>query len=128
MSINDKLEGRESEISSFKKLIITARTDNASPVKLKIAVISKDAVSFASYVTVNNQLQHIKIPLSELKPDSSLLLPRPYPAFQPLGFTSSSSKILNLKNADKLQISYAPEVSNNILVYSIEIGSVFLSK
>jgi hypothetical protein len=128
LSIADKPQGRKSEISSFKKIIIAARTDNASPVKLKVAVISKDAVSFASYVTVNNQLHDIEIPLSELKPGSSLLLPRPYPSFQPLGFTLSSSNNFDLKEADKLQISYVPNVSGNNIPFTLEIGSVFIQK
>jgi len=128
MSIKDKLQGRESEIPSFKKIMIAARTDNASPVKLKIAIINKDAISFTFYVTVDNQLQNIEIPLSELKRDSSLLLPRPYPAFQPLWFTSASSQVFDLKDADKLQVSYVPDASNDNMPCYIEIGSVFLKK
>jgi hypothetical protein len=41
LSIADKMEGRKSEISSFNRLIITARTDNALPIKLKVAFVSK---------------------------------------------------------------------------------------
>ncbi|MEJ7682572.1 MAG: hypothetical protein WKG06_32900 [Segetibacter sp.] len=96
--------------------------------KLKVAFISKDGVSYAVYININKQLQNIEIPLSDLKLDSFLLLPRPYPAFQPLWFVSSSSKSFTLEDADRLQISYAPAVSNDNTPQSIEIGSVFLRK
>lgn len=128
LSVADKTEGQKSEISSFNKLVITSRTDNTLPVKLKVTFISKDAGSIASYVTLNNQLQNIEIPLSDMKVDSFLLLPRPYPSFQPLWFPSSSSQVFDLKNTDKLQVSYVPDVSNDNIPCSIEIESVFLKK
>lgn len=123
-----KQAGRKSEISLFNKLLITARTDNASPVKLKVAFISKDAVSFASDVTLTNQLQTFEVPLGDLKVDSFLLLPRPYPGFQPLWFATPSLKNFVLENADKLQISIRPEVSGNGNSGNLEIESVFLTK
>lgn len=128
LNIAEKTAGRKSEISSFKKLVITAKSNDALPEKLKVAVVSKDGVSFASYVTLNNQLRNIEIPLNDLKVDSSLLLPRPYPGFQPLWFTTSFSTGFNLKDADKLQISCVPGASNNQIPYNIEIESVFLKK
>jgi len=128
LSIKDKIKGRKSEIASFKKLIITGRTTSSSPVKLKVSLISNDAVAYSSYVTVNNQLKYIDISLSNLKINSSLLLPRPYPGFQPLSFTSSSSVSFNLNNADKLQISFAPDQINYPLPCVIEIGNVSLKK
>ncbi len=90
--------------------------------------MSAKAVSFASNITVNNKFADIEIPLSDLKTNSFLLLPRPYPAFQPLWFTSSSLKAFDLNNSDKLQISFAPEVSNDNIPQSIEVESVFLKK
>ena len=42
----DKLKGRSSELESFDKLIIRAKTGNEQPVQMKVTLTTADAISF----------------------------------------------------------------------------------
>ncbi len=83
-----------------------ARTANDEPVQMKLALITKDAQAFATYPILTNQFKEIEIPLHTLMPDSSLLLPRPYPGFLPLWFKSSSNMPFNLIDAERVEVSF----------------------
>jgi hypothetical protein len=124
----DKLKGRASESSFFNKLVVRARVQNGSPFQLRVALINSDASSYAAYVELSNEFKDIEIPLSTFKPDSSLLLPRPYPDFQPLWFKAARFSGLNLSQADKLEVTIGnrsdPALINQPL--GVEIESVRL--
>lgn len=126
----DKVKGRQSELASFDKLVVKARTDNTAPVQVKISLITDDALACAAYITVNNKFQQIEIPLRSLKPTPFILLPRPYPGFQPLWFKPGSVEPFDLRQAEKLEITIgnglAPEDAKK--PYSLEVESVWLEK
>ncbi|MBA2561548.1 MAG: membrane or secreted protein, partial [Chitinophagaceae bacterium] len=126
----DKLNGRKDEISSFNKLVIKARTDNIQPTQIKVALILNDGSSYAAYAGINNDFQNIEIPFSDLKKDSALLLPRPYPGFLPLYFKANTGRPFNVANAEKLEISFGYETSqkNSGESYSLETGCIWLKK
>jgi hypothetical protein len=126
----DKLKGRQSELTSFTKLVVRGRTANAEPVKVKVALLGKDASSYASYVLFTNILQNIEIPLNSLRQDSLLLLPRPYPGFQPFWFKAGNRTGFDLTQAEKLEILVGPALSpaDSDKPYSLEVESVWLEK
>ncbi len=126
----DKLNGRKDEISSFNKLVIKARTDNIQPTQIKVALILNDGSSYAAYAGINNDFQNIEIPFSDLKKDSALLLPRPYPGFLPLYFKANTGRPFNVAKAEKLEISFGYETSqkNSGESYSLETGCIWLKK
>ncbi|MCW3107432.1 MAG: rane or secreted protein, partial [Segetibacter sp.] len=126
--IAGKLHERQSEIASMDKMIVRARTSDAEPVKMKIVVLTKDGVAFATSITVTNQFQNKEIPLNSFKPDSTLLLPRPYPGFQPLKFYSTATPGFNLSNIDKLQVLFEEDKSSTAALKSFELESIFLDK
>jgi Cellulase (glycosyl hydrolase family 5) len=64
----------------------------------------------------------ISIPLSSLAPGKSLLLPRPYPGFQPLWFDSKLTGRLSVSNIDKLEFIF---ISDGI-PRTISIGRISL--
>ncbi len=127
--IGDKLNGRRSELPFFTKVVVRARMQSSSPARLRIALIYADAASYAAYVNLNNEFTNIEIPLSAFKPDSSLLLPRPYPDFQPLWFKAQSFSGLNLNQADKLEITAGSYLSSDggNQPLEIEVASVWLA-
>ncbi len=92
---------------------------------MKINLVTRDAQAFAEYVTLDNQFREIEIPLSDLKKDSYLLLPRPYPGFLPLRFTSAATNPFTISDAEKLEISFSAKNENPT---SIEVESVWLKK
>ncbi len=130
-SFVEKVKGRLDELKSFDKLIVRARTDNAVPVKVKIALINSDALSVSSSITLTSDFRDVEIPLDKLAPDSALLMPRPYPGFLPLVFkgTRSDNK-LNLADAEKIEITVGPGIPSSELnkPYNLEVECIWLQK
>jgi hypothetical protein len=126
----DKLKGRISEMNSFDKLLVRAITAETQSVKAKITLINKDAFAFSTFITLTNSFQDLEIPLNNLKQDSMLLMPRPYPEFMPLRFKASGSSVFNLSEIEKIQITIGSDVNASELKkpYSMEIGSMWLEK
>jgi hypothetical protein len=126
----DKLKGRSSEINSFDKLVIRARTSEAQSVKAKITLIDKNAFAFSSSFTLSNNFQDIEIPVNELKPDSMILLPRAYPEFMPLWFKATGESSFNLSEIEKAQVTVGSDLDEPELKkpYSLEVASIWLQK
>jgi hypothetical protein len=129
--LGDKLKGRITEAESFTKLMIRARTPEPNPVKIKVTLTNSDAVSFSTFITLNNLLQDIEISLNELKPDSILLLPRPYPGFMALKFKGDSpATTFTVAGLEKIEITVGTDIptSEYNKPYNFEIGSIWLQK
>jgi hypothetical protein len=126
----DKLKGRFSEINSFNKLVIRARTLEPQPVKAKITLINKDGFAFSSSVTLTNSFQDIEIPLTDLKPDSMMLLPRPYPEFMPLWFKAKGESSFDLSEIEKVQVTIGTDVKESEFKrpFNLEVQSIWLPK
>jgi len=127
----DKLKARHSELASFDKLVIRAKTTNSRAIKLKVILTTADAVSFAGDVTLSDHFEDIELPLTNLGLDSSMLLPRPYPDFMPLFFKSSASaKSFKLSEAEKIEVLTGYDILpvNVGKPYTLEIASIWLEK
>ncbi|GHA76159.1 cellulase family glycosylhydrolase [Pontibacter akesuensis] len=126
----DKLEGRQSELASFDKIIIRARTTNTKPVQAKLTLITDDASGYAAQVTLDNMMREIEIPLNSLKPSSFMLLPRPYPGFHPFWFKPGKVEPFKLEQAEKLEITIGAGLSpaEKSQPFSFEVESVRLEK
>lgn len=126
--IADKIKNRLPEVATYSKVVIRARLQSGQSGKLKLALMNNDASAYGASVDLTGQFKDIEIPLSEFKPDSSLLLPRPYPGFLPLWFKASSFSGLNIPKLDKLEITageaLAPDQYNK--PFGIEVESVTL--
>ncbi|MBK8089983.1 MAG: cellulase family glycosylhydrolase [Chitinophagaceae bacterium] len=126
--IGNKLQQRSSELNSFTKIILRARTENKEPLNVKITLVSKNGFAFAAIVSLSNQFRDMEIPLVHFKNDKALLMPRPYPGFQPLYFQLSAvDEALNLKNIEKIEITVSPLIQqSNNKSYSLEIEKIVL--
>ena len=125
--ISGKLKGRQSEVTSFDKIVIRARTSEAKATKIKVALITKEGAAFTGFITTTAKLENLEIPFSKLKNDLFLLLPRPYPGFQPLQFYNSTGTF-NINDLDKLQVLVVADEQVNTTPVSVEIESIFLQK
>lgn len=127
---DDKLKGRKEELSSAKKLVISARTSRPEGSMMKVSLISKTAVAYAAYFRIHDTFQDIEIPLENLKIDSMLLLPRPYPGFLPLWFGANDRELFDIHNAEKLEVSFGFDLKEQDAgkAFNVEIGSVVLKK
>lgn len=128
--IGDKLLGRVDDIKTFTKVIVRAKMHNGSPSKLRIAITTADAATYAAYVDLTDEFKNIDIPLTNFKADSSLLLPRPYPGFLPLWFKAGNFTGLNLEKMDKLEFTIGnilnPSQYNQPL--GIDVEAIWLDK
>ena len=129
LQLGDKIKGRVSELASFKKIVVRARSNNDRHVPLKLSLISSGAQAFSARVTLDGTFREYEILLNDLKKDRFLLLPRPYPSFLPLWFQPKTEKPFDIKDMEKLEVSFqkqdqpGPET-----VSGIQIESVWLTK
>jgi len=126
--VGDKIKNRLPEVSSFSKLVIRARVISGQAGKLTLALIGNDASAYSSTFELTDQFKDIEVSLSTFKPDSSLLLPRPYPGFLPLWFKASSFSGLSISKLDKLEVTAGNDLSpdNYNKPFGIEVESVTL--
>jgi hypothetical protein len=97
----DKMKGRMTELDSMTKLVVKARTSESRPIRAKIILTDRDAVSYAAFIDLSNSFKEIQVPLSNLVPDSALVLPRPYPGFLPVKFKANANGKFNLMEIEK---------------------------
>jgi hypothetical protein len=128
--IGDKLKQRGSELSSFDKIIARGRTTNAPSMTIKITLVDKNGFAFGATVPLTNNVSDMEVPLGNFKIDSALLMPRPYPGFQPLYFRSApTAGVLNLENIEKLEITTPPFMQTpGNKDHGFEIESIKLGK
>jgi hypothetical protein len=126
----NQLSNRLSELSSYKTIVVRARTTSQQPINVKLVIITKDAFSFAANITLTSTFQDVEIPVSRLQIDSMLLLPRPYPGFMPLWFSPAGQNTFTIADIEKLQITIGSDVlpADFNKPYSMEIESVWLKK
>jgi hypothetical protein len=111
-------------------LVIRARTAGNVPLKVKIVLTDKDALSVSSSITLTNTFQDIILPLKNFTADSVLLLPRPYPGFMALRFKASGNGSFKLNDVEKIELTTGSDLpaSEFKKQYDIEIGSIWLQK
>ncbi|WP_439882555.1 cellulase family glycosylhydrolase [Pontibacter sp. MBLB2868] len=128
--IADKLKGRTTEIPGFTKIVLRARSAIPKPIKVRVALISDDATAYVAYVTVGQNLKDIEIPLSSLKPEKHVLLPRPYPGFHPFWFAPDKPEPFKLNQAEKLEVLTGKGINQGEqgASYSLDVESVQLQR
>jgi hypothetical protein len=119
----EKIQGRRSELSSFTKLVVRARA--AQNTSATVSLITTGADAYGASLPLTNAWRDIEIPLGSLKKTSYLLLPRPYPGFLPLRFTSARTLPLNIAEAERVEITFGEGASSPV---SIEVEAIRLEK
>ncbi len=130
-SFPDKLKGRMGEMGSFDRLILRARTSNSGPLKAKVALLFADGSSVSAFVSLPNDFKDLEIPINSFIPDSSLLLPRPFPGFQPLAFKANKlNNKINLSQAEKIEVTIGAGIPSADLKksYNLDVESIWLQK
>jgi len=121
--IADYLEGRVADLAQMKTLVIRLKS-NGSGTKVKVGLIDADAHFFSKAISANQAFQEIEIPLNQFKADQQLLLPRPYPGFLPLSYQSPTKADFDLKNMEKLEVTFGS--SENLEPVNLTISAVYL--
>ena len=122
----DKLKGRNPE--SFRKLVIRARTTGTQPVNAKLTLINQDGYAFSTVINLGDAFQNVEIRLDDLKADSMLLLPRPYPGIQPLWFKATGASKFKILEAEKIQVTIGTDILSSEFKkpYGLEVESIWL--
>lgn len=115
------LLSRQADVAVYRNLVIEASADHE--ISLNLNLITRTAISYGSNVKLSSKTQKIKIPLAGLKPSPLLLLPRPYPGFEPLYYQSDNTSPFQLSDIEKFQFSYQLPANEeqNITIYSIRL-------
>jgi len=128
--LTDKLAGRQSELNSFSKLIVKAKTQNTEPVKMKIALVDDEGSAWSAYVMVPGGFADIEIPVTNLQKDSYMLWPKPYPGFLPASFKNDGNTVFNMSRINMLEIVIGQDApaGQPSKSYNLDIESVVLQK
>ena len=118
----EQIAGRSGELSSFSKLVIWARA--SASINAKISLLTTGADAYAATVNLDKEWKEFELSLGSLQPSSFLLLPRPYPGFQPLEFQSTKTPPFAITEIERLEVSVSP-VAQPV---QWEIGGVWLAK
>jgi hypothetical protein len=120
--VKDLLRDQD-DLSAYRFLVIDAGAN--VDLSLNVNLISGSAISYGHSVKPERQNHEIRIPLSALTPSPLLLLPRPYPGFEPLYFQSAATEKFNIAGIEKFQLSYQlPENTEG----TIMIGKIRLER
>jgi hypothetical protein len=121
-----KVEGRKSELPTFTRLVFRARA--STPTTLQVSLITTDAGAAGTAVPVGTEWKEIASSINSLQPTGFLLLPRPYPGFQPLLFKTEGVKPFHLSAAERLEIRFQPSAGGTTSPLTVEVGAVWLAK
>jgi hypothetical protein len=126
-AVANQLKGRSSELPAFNTVVVRARVVGKAAATARVALVTTNAAAFAAPVTLGNDFQDIDLSLQNLVTDQVLLLPRPYPGFQPLWLKETAHSIFDLHKLDKIEITNIPALAGaGIVPYTIEIEAVWL--
>ena len=122
-NFNRKTEGRKMAFLEGDKLIIKAESLSNKPVKLQVALVTKDGSSFGKIIELHPEVKEYEILLAELQPVKMVTLPRPYPSFLPYYFEHQETSF-GLENAEALQFSIGPGLSPEEQKQPKEVGII----
>ncbi|RYY39134.1 MAG: membrane or secreted protein [Chitinophagaceae bacterium] len=89
---------------------IAVRGRSAEGRKVRIRLIDRHGRSVEADAALTPATATVEIPLTSFVRGGYLLLPRPYPGFQPLTFTSDASSPFDLAELDKIECSFGHDI------------------
>ncbi|RIV21295.1 membrane or secreted protein [Fibrisoma montanum] len=106
----DKISGRKAELSACTRLLVRGRSDKEKPVRVNVSLISRDGNAYGTVVSLPQQMTEVDVPLSRLTQEAMLLLPRPYPDFQPLTFQPAGPAPFAVASIEKVEIRVEQDI------------------
>ncbi len=121
----DKLASRASNLDAMKQVILRAKGQQAGE-RVKVVFITKSAAAFSTEFELGTAFSDNRISLNQLRPDSFLLLPRPYPGFLPLYFDGRMDMGFRLEDLEKVQLIFLNPKERGTRSQTVEIESIEL--
>lgn len=110
--IKDNINSREGNLTHFTRINIKARSLTNTPLKLQVALVMDNGMSFGGMVEISDKTDIYSIELSSLKPVKTVTLPRPYPSFLPYYFDHELSDSFDINRVESIQFSIGPGLND----------------
>ncbi len=131
--ISHKISPRKEHLKQAKKLVVQLRGVSSSQ-ETYITLVESDGTAWTKKLALTEAWQNLEIPLNELEPAKSAMLPLGYPGrwnywFAPAAGRGKPGDRINLSNLERLQLSIRPATGNNPAIKAdswIEITSATL--
>ncbi len=126
--VGKRISGRNSTMGNENQIVVRARSDYGSEATLGVILVENNGQSFRADISLTKKFKDFRIPLTAFKPDSMLLLPRPFPGFLPYWFKSKENKSLDIHKLQDIQFVMGPvkPVAKNKRVYSFTVESAWI--
>lgn len=108
--VDDVIQKENKLVKTTKSLRISASSGLKENQKVQIALQLKNGKVFGKTINLISEKKEIIIPFSELIEVPLVLLPRPYPDFQPYFFQSKSNQKFEASEIEAIQISMGPNI------------------
>ncbi len=125
-NFEQKVKGRESDLSAKTKLVFKAESLSNHPEKIQLAIVNAKGYSFGKIVEVSPGINEYSVNISDLKPVKTVSLPRPYPSFLPYYFEHPDDGSLEITSAEAVQFSIGPGIEEENYQKPHEIGIISL--
>jgi hypothetical protein len=114
-NFRNKTAAKPGALKSAKKLIVRGNSIMAQPLKIQIALITKAGSTYGGIIELGTSTGDYEIDLNKLKEVRMVTLPRPYPTFLPYYFIPGDTIPFNIEDAETIQISVGPGLSETAL-------------
>ena len=109
--------------NQFTQLKINAKSEK-EPVTVEITLISKSGGMYSGKTTITSNSTLQSISLKDFIPGKMMLLPRPFPGFQPFWYSNPNQQAFNLNDIERIQLVIP--VEGNDENPSFEIKSIYI--
>lgn len=127
--IKQSLENKLSDAENFDAIEIEAKVVGKDKQVIKVGFTDKDGRAWISEIMIKEKFEKHVIPISNLKQESAILLPRPFPGFMPLMIDNIKNiPRINWPDIEKIQVSLeqSEEIKNSEISFSVEIGKILI--
>ena len=109
--VNQSIQNDLHHLNAVDSIIVEAASGTNKNQKVQIALQQKNALVFGKTIELTPEMQRFSIPFSELLSVPMVLLPRPYPGFQPYYFEKKIDKNFDVHQIEAVQISIGPGIN-----------------
>ena len=119
--INDIINSQKQNLQNVNSIVFQGSSGNKNQQKIQIALQLTNGQVFGKTIVLTPENKEHKIDFSDMKMVPMVLLPRPYPDFQPYFFQSIEKSNFDVTKIEMIQISIGPGVHQKDLKNEQEI-------
>ncbi|WP_242156272.1 hypothetical protein [Aestuariivivens sediminis] len=126
--VSDKIKNGNHNLGNTDHFVFMGRSEKGNKQKIQVALQLNNGEVFGKIITLNSDTHRYNIPYSELQSVPQVLLPRPFPVFQPYWFNSRSGEEFKPSEIESIQISIGPGIPEDQYNEShiLEIERIYL--